>query len=114
MGGLTTSRCTKISSCDSFASEVDVDLRLLLSRRSEPRATTLRTLLTLLVWVPKLDVLGRVVAAWEPPLPDWFSDARARVVMRTLRAGRVPTRTAVVVKRGVVRVGSFDFLWPIV
>jgi hypothetical protein len=51
-------------------------------------------LFPLLLLVPKLPFLGLALLR-EPPLPEWFSDARARVVMSTLRAGRVPTRTAV-------------------
>lgn len=86
----TTSRCTRISSCDSVASvfEPDTDLGLWLSLLSEPRAT-LFALFTLL-WV-KMEFF-----LWVPrePSPERFSEARTVVVMRTLRAGRVPTRTA--------------------
>jgi hypothetical protein len=63
---------------------------LLLSLLSEPRATLL-ALFTLL-WVPKVEFF--LCVPREPSSAERSSEARARVVMRTLRAGRVPTRTA--------------------
>lgn len=93
---LTTSRWTSISSWDSVAAVLvpASDFAWVLFLRSELRAT--------LLWL-EVSFGEAALEVWfllklcDSPLPERFVEARARVVIRTLRPGRVPTMTARIV-----------------